>query len=102
VQPSFGVHLAKLIDATFPSRRAFIRAAENGRKENSAQGYLSHVISGTRPPPVARLDAWIKALGLNEAEREHFLNLASLAWLPPELRPRIEKILTRAEGRSRP
>jgi hypothetical protein len=102
VQPAFGIHLAKLIDAAFPSRRAFIRAAESGRKENPAQGYLAQVIAGTRPPPVAKLDAWIKALKLNDAEREHFLNLASLAWLPTELRPRIEKILIRSEGRQRP
>lgn len=45
-----------------------------------------------------RLDAWAAALKLTEQEREHFLDLACIAHLPEEIRPRFEKILARIEA----
>lgn len=97
---TFGKYLKNRIDELFPSRRAFICAAEGANRINSGQGYLSQVIAGKKPPPIKRLDAWAKALDLDDAERERFLDLACIAHIHPLMRPRLEKIFAKAGGRS--
>jgi hypothetical protein len=72
----FSELLKRLIKAKFKSQRAFIRAAEPLANEDSAQGYVSRVLSGTKPPPLNRIGAWADALGLSGEARQQFLDLA--------------------------
>ncbi|MBA3684181.1 MAG: hypothetical protein H0W72_02955 [Planctomycetes bacterium] len=78
----FAVMLKPLMDAKFPSGRAFIRAAERGRDEDSGAAYLSKVLAGTKPAPLERVEGWANALNLTGTERAHFLSLAELSHGP--------------------
>ena len=62
----------------FKSRREFIRAAGTDN-EDSDQGYLGKVLTGTKPPPIDRLSAWADALDLRDADRQRFFDLAAIA-----------------------
>lgn len=92
--PDFRANLRRLIDAKFESRRAFLRAAEASNDENGATGYLSRVLSGHRPPPIERLEAWADALDLVDDERQTFLDLGALENLPASIRPRFVELYT--------
>ncbi len=82
VPRQFAVMLKPLMDAKFPSGRAFIRAAERGRDEDSGAAYLSKVLAGTKPAPLERVEGWANALNLTGTERAHFLSLAELSHGP--------------------
>lgn len=85
-----------LLAERFPKgQREFIRQAEPGRAIDSAQGYLSKVLAGTKPPPMDRIEAWATALGLTGADRERFIDLAAIAHLPAEVQPRFVDMLNR-------
>lgn len=94
---SFPSLLARLIEERFPSRRAFARAAEPERDENTAQAYLAGVLKGRRPPPLDRIDNWATALCLAGRPRQHFLDLAMIEHLPPAARPRFLALLAADE-----
>lgn len=72
----FGILLKTLIDHRFDAHRAFIRVAQPQDAENSGSAYLSKVISGTKPPPMNRLQAWADALELTAEARQQFFELA--------------------------
>ena len=78
----FTTWLKSLLEANFKSHRAFIRAAERGRDENSGVAYLSKVLAGQKPPPIDRVAEWAAALGLKGEERERFIELAELDHAP--------------------
>lgn len=95
---TFSNLLRKLIEEKFESRRAFVRAVEPASKEDSAQAYLTLVVSGKRPPLIERIDAWADALELKGKERDRFIDLACIAHLPTAVQPHFEKILGRLEA----
>ena len=72
----FSEVLKRLIETKFKSQRAFIRAAEPQANEDSAQGYVSRVLTGAKPPPMSRIAAWADALELTGDARQQFLDLA--------------------------
>jgi hypothetical protein len=85
--------LARLIDARFETRRAFIRAvypafSNDSAKENTAQGYLAKVIGGD-PPLMDRVSLYAEALGLTGNERQRFVDLAAISHLPAEVQERF-------------
>ncbi len=79
----------RLISLRYGSRRAFIRAVVPASKENSAQGYLSRVLSGKKPPPLDVLEAWATALDLTGEARDRFIWLGQLANAPEVVRKRV-------------
>jgi hypothetical protein len=66
------------ISEQFPSRRAFIRAAQPKDDEASAQSYLARVLAGKKPPPLAKLEGWATALKLEGKEKQEFLDKCAL------------------------
>lgn len=92
MEPGFHSWLATLIDERYPSRRAFTRAAEPERDENSAQAYLAEVLKRRRPPPLDRAAAWADALELDAAARRLFLDLAAVEHLPENVRARFRDL----------
>lgn len=79
----FGGFLAERIERARLTRIAFAKAI------GSSSGFMTDVIKGRRTPPLDRLDAWADVLGLDGQERTLFLDLAALAHLPDEVRPRF-------------
>jgi hypothetical protein len=98
VQRDFRDWLKERVDGLYKSRRDFIRTAEPGADEDAAQAYLAKVLNGTRPPPLAKAAQWAEKLKLTKAEKQHFLDLAAIANLPPEARPRFVALLERLEA----
>lgn len=82
VSHRFAAWLAELIDAKFESGRAFIRAGEPGRNEDSGAAYLSKVLDEVKPAPLERVGGWADALGLEGEDRAFFLTLAALTHAP--------------------
>lgn len=82
--------LKDLIPTRFRSRRAFIRAAEPKANQDGAQAYLTRVLTGAKPPPIERIEAWATALRLTGDERRRFTALAAIAHIPEEVRPQFE------------
>jgi transcriptional regulator with XRE-family HTH domain len=82
----------------FASRRAFIRAVGTD-SEDGDQGYLTKVLKGTKPPPLARLDAWADALDIPDVERQRFKDLAAIAHLPLEVQSRFVGLLQRLKAK---
>lgn len=84
------------------SQRAFVRLADPDSDEASAQGYLSKVLKGKKPPPMHKVGLWADALGLAGAERNFFIELAAIAHVPADYQPRFEKLLRAEYDRARP
>ena len=88
--------LQRLVAARFPSRRAFVRVAESGRDENTAQASLAVVLKGRRPPPLERIADWADALDLAPEDRRLFLDLAAVEHLPASVRDRFRELVLAA------
>jgi transcriptional regulator with XRE-family HTH domain len=80
---TFGALLETLLARRQFSTRSFARAVK------SSKSSISGIVNGDRTPPLDRLDKWCEMLGLRGAERQQFLDLAALAHLPHDARPRF-------------
>jgi transcriptional regulator with XRE-family HTH domain len=80
---TFGALLETLLARRQFSTRSFARAVK------SSKSSISGITNGERTPPLDRLEKWCDALGLRGQERQQFLDLAALAHLPQEARPRF-------------
>lgn len=97
---AFAVSLRQQILARYASLRAFVRAAEADRSEDTAVAYLSKVLNGRKPPPLERVDAWADALRLTGAERVAFIEDAHLVHATPLVQELVDRLRTEpASGR---
>jgi transcriptional regulator with XRE-family HTH domain len=59
-----------------------------------AQGFISNVCSGKKRPLLERIEAWAEVLKLRGRERQRFIDLAILQWIPDEdHRARVERLM---------
>ena len=72
----FGGLLGQYINSKYASKRAFARAAEPERNEAGTASYISKVIRGLEPPPMARVYLWASALSLTNDEMNSFISAA--------------------------
>lgn len=95
---AFASHLRQRILARYASLRAFVRAAEPDRSEDTAVAYLSKVLSGHKPPPLDRVEAWAEALHLTGPDRATFIEDAHLEHATPLVQALVDRL--RAEPAS--
>ena len=55
---------------------------EFAAKAKTQHTALSAIKAGTRPPPLKHMERWATVLGLDDKDREYFLDLAALACCP--------------------
>ena len=73
------IKAAELNQSTFAARVGHPRA------------FINQILKGTRSPPLDRLNIWAKSLNLREeGEVKRFIDLAAIAHIPVEVRPRFE------------
>jgi transcriptional regulator with XRE-family HTH domain len=68
------------------SQRKFADLAE------CSGGFVCDVINDKRTPPLDRIMQWADALGLEDEDRQRFMDLAGIAHLPATIRPTFEQI----------
>lgn len=73
---NFGEVLYQHIERTGSSLRSF------APRLGVSQSMLSQIRTGSRPPPLKRLEKWADTFDLSGKEREYFLDLAALACCP--------------------
>lgn len=83
MDPEFAPLLRDLVARNYESLRAFAREAgkRSGHEETETAAYASKVISGQKPPPLARIESWATALHLDGEERKRFIEAAEVAYL---------------------
>jgi transcriptional regulator with XRE-family HTH domain len=81
----FPAYLANALKKAELSQSAF------ARKVKYKQQNISQIVHGTRPPPLARIEAWADALS-GHIQRDVFLELARLECSPPEIRDLVTKL----------
>lgn len=62
------------------------------RQLDTSSSVISQTCSGVRLPPLARISAWARALGLSGARAEEFIAAAQLAHAPPQVREQFERL----------
>jgi transcriptional regulator with XRE-family HTH domain len=90
----FTTFLRGFLEQRGMSQRDFAKAI------GTTQSAISHYLADRAPPPLDQIDAWAKALEIpiGSAEHARFVDLAALAHLPAEARPRFERMLDRIEA----
>ena len=84
------VDLLPLIERKYGKQRGNLAAF--ARSVGITTGQITNVIKGRRTISSADAVAWADVLGLEEQERQRFLDLAAIAHLPSEARPRFLRI----------
>lgn len=85
----FGDELIRLLAARQLSQASLARRLE------VSPSLISLVRHGRRTPPADQLPAWARALGLDPRSEagQHFIDLGTIAHLPPASRARLERVL---------
>jgi len=76
-------------------QRRQITQKEFAKQVGVSPGYLSDVIRNRRIPRAERWQDWIRVLGLDRHESQHFTRLGILVLLPDAIRPHMQGILDR-------
>ncbi len=88
---TFGTYLTAMI-----ARRGLDKA-EFGRRVGHERGTITNITKDRRTPPPGELEAWATALDLRGRDRQMFMDLATAAHLPKEVRPHYLRLIDRLE-----
>lgn len=88
---SFGQFVKQRLKLAGLSIRAYARLAGYP----SSNSFVSKVLRGIEPPPLKESGRWAAPLGLDQADRDRFDELAALAHSPPIIRERYEAMRDR-------
>lgn len=81
---AFGDLLGQLLESHQFTVRSF------GTLVKSSKSSVNAIVLGNRTPPLESLELWCDTLNLEGDKRQRFLDLAALAHLPAEIRPKFE------------
>jgi transcriptional regulator with XRE-family HTH domain len=81
---AFGDLFGQLLEARQFTVRSF------GTLVKSSKSSVNAIVLGNRTPPLEALEQWCDTLNLRGDERQRFIDLAALAHLPTEVRPKFE------------
>lgn len=87
---AWAVDLLPLIERKYGKQRGSLAAF--ARSVGVTTGQITNVIKGRRTISSSDAVAWAEALALEGRERQRFIDLAAIAHLPSESRPRFLKI----------